>query len=107
MWAAGFIASVRAGNAIQASIRRRRPDKVRIQQTHDPAPVLLNLRHSVIRNRDAPEDWRKNGGHQCAMPGWRRCGRPQGEKGRWQEPLERLARLPKSWRSLLAAQVEV
>src|SRR5258707_802241 len=87
MWSAGFVASVRAGNSIQASVGRRRPDKVRIQQTHDPAPVLLNLRHSVIRNGDAPEERRKIGGYQCPMPGWRRRGRPQGEKGRWQEPL--------------------
>jgi hypothetical protein len=99
MWAAGFVAGVRAGKSIQASVRRRRPDKVRIQQAHDPAPVLLNLRYSVIRNRDAPEDRRKNGGHQCAMPGWRRCGRPQGEEGRWQGPLERLAGHPKRRRS--------
>src|ERR1700734_3249226 len=87
MWAAGFVASVRAGDSIQASVRRRQPNKVRIQQTHDPAPVLLNLWHSVIRNRDPPKDWRKNGGHQCAMCGWRRRGRLQGEKGRRQKPL--------------------
>src|SRR6202042_3441755 len=87
MWTAGVVAGVCAGNSVQASVGRCGPDKVRIQQTHDPAPVLLNLWHSVIRNRDAPEDWRKNGGYQCPMPGWRRRGRPQGEEGRRQESL--------------------
>src|ERR1700676_993619 len=87
MWTGGLVAGVRAGSSIQASVRRRGPDTVRIQQTHDPAPVLLNVRHSVIRNRDAPEDRRKIGGYQCPMRGWRRRGRPQGEKGRRQEPL--------------------
>ena len=87
MRTAGLVAGVRAGNSIQAFVWRRRPDKIRIQQTHDSAPVLLNLRRSVIRNRDAPEDRRKNGGYQCPMRGWRRRRGPQGKKGRRQEPL--------------------
>jgi len=89
MWTAGLLAGVRAGKSIQASVGRERPDKARIQQTHDPAPVLFNLRHPVIRNRDEPKDRRKTGGHQCPLRGRRRCGRPQGEKGRRQEPLIR------------------
>ena len=67
MWPAGLTAGVRPGNSIQASVWRRRSDRVRIQQTPDPAPVLLNLRHSVIRNRDVPQDWREIGGDQCPI----------------------------------------
>src|ERR1700723_1054580 len=85
MWTPGLVAGVRAGNSVQTYVRRRRPDAVRIQQTHDPAPVLRNLRYSVFRHGNAPQDRRKIGGHQCAMRGWRRRGRAQGEKGRRQE----------------------
>src|ERR1700691_1735634 len=42
---------------------------IQIQQAHDRAPVLLNLRYSVIRDRDASEDRRKNGGYQCPVLG--------------------------------------
>src|ERR1700687_2273333 len=56
MWPAGLIAGVRAGKSIQAPVWWHRPDEVRIQQAHDRAPVLLNLRHPVICNRDTSED---------------------------------------------------